>query len=126
LRRSPPWRRCLGNVGAWVGCDVFVTLAALWRVAKFGVGVAQLWSAFFWCPAAIGMVANGGTTPSPVRGGRGSPCVSNMVRVAKETAFFTDAITLTRWTQRSPPSVLLLYIDLRLVQDVLSMAWRLG
>jgi hypothetical protein len=28
-RRSPPWRRCLGKLGAWVGYAVSVTLALL-------------------------------------------------------------------------------------------------
>jgi hypothetical protein len=28
-RRSPPWRRCLGKLGAWVGFAVSVTLALL-------------------------------------------------------------------------------------------------
>jgi hypothetical protein len=77
-------------------------------------------------PPPLAWLLTAGRCPRLGEGGGVPPCVSNMVRVAKETAFFTDAITLTRWTQRSPPSVLLSYIDLRLVQDVLSMAWRLG
>jgi hypothetical protein len=36
-------------------------------------------SAYIWCSVAISMVVDGGTTPSPGRGGRGPPCVSNMV-----------------------------------------------